>query len=383
MKNYSNSDHKQTKKALDYASNDSNTNNSSSQLINISSISLESVNNSYLNSETSESMSGKNNFSAFLPEEDENEIEISNKQIANSETKPDETEMIDTRESRNGTSSTQNPLKQSKIMTKQKLPGFLSIRNNNIALMIMCLCALMQNILVGGANNAILTTIERAYFMTSMESALFLSFYDVANIIASPIIGYFGDRFYKPKILAMSMAGLGLGSLVMIVPEFVSIGTGANLITNSTNSSTDDNQKLCILNDYSFGSSSAKPTSFISDQNPNHLLNYMKYVFYLANMINGVSSVALYTIAVSFLENIFLKDQVNVRQGVYYAIGAIGVGIGMLATGNFLNVNGSFSKSNKMNSSNVNFIGVSFFFSFFCLLKNSYKIMLVKLFLIQ
>lgn len=65
----------------------------------------------------------------------------------------------------------------------------LTIRNRNLALGILCCCALMQNVIVGGANNAILSTIEKAYYMTSVESAMFLSMYDIANIIASPIIG--------------------------------------------------------------------------------------------------------------------------------------------------------------------------------------------------
>lgn len=65
----------------------------------------------------------------------------------------------------------------------------LTIKNQNLALGILCACALMQNVIVGGANNAILSTIEKAYYMTSVESALFLSMYDVANIIASPFIG--------------------------------------------------------------------------------------------------------------------------------------------------------------------------------------------------
>ena len=69
------------------------------------------------------------------------------------------------------------------------LAGCLTIRNSHVALAVLCLCAMSQNITVGGANNAILSTIERAFFMTSMESALFLSVYDIANTISSPIIG--------------------------------------------------------------------------------------------------------------------------------------------------------------------------------------------------
>jgi MFS family permease len=323
-------------------------------------------------------LSTNNKFSVFLPEQDESELEPV-------KTVNDETERTETKDPMKEYSEvpTNRSVNSKTVKTKQSRCSMFSITNNNSALAVMCLCALMQNIIVGGANNAILTTIERAYFMTSLESALFLTFYDVANIIASPIIGYFGDKFYKPRILGMSMVGLSLGSLVMVVPEFIALSTradtsitavsttttAATLLSNLTNYSSSDggDQILCSA----FNSSTASSNNSLVpglQSNPNQFLNYMKYVFYLANMINGVSSVALYTIAVSFIENIFLKDQVNVRQGVYYAIGAIGVGIGMLATGNFLNINGALTTStagsaaatatSRMNSSNVNFIGV-------------------------
>ena len=247
----------------------------------------------------------------------------------------------------------------------QRCSSFI-IKNNNIALAIMASCALMQNILVGGANNAILTTIERAYFMTSLESAMFLAFYDIANIISSPIIGFFGDRVYKPRILALSMVGLSLGAFIMVLPEFIAMDSMNSNSLSSNSTDNNGNQALCVSSIITNSTTLTLPTtSAMTTKSPkdssNQLLNNMKYFFYLANIINGISSVALYTIAISFIENIFLKEQVNVRQGVYYAIGAIGVGVGMLATGNFLNINGVLkfkSNSAKMNSNSINWIGV-------------------------
>ncbi len=67
----------------------------------------------------------------------------------------------------------------------QRVSNKVQIKSNVTALVILCLCAFVQNVAVGGANNAILSTIERAYYLSSMESAIFLSIYDVANIIAS------------------------------------------------------------------------------------------------------------------------------------------------------------------------------------------------------
>ena len=135
----------------------------------------------------------------------------------------------------NTSSHAQNVTETSKKEKKFRWENFL-ISDCNLALIIMCACALIQNIIVGGANNAILTTIERAYFMTSIESAMFLSFYDFANILASPVIGFYGDRCYKPKILGISMIGLGIGSFMMALPEFITNDSPDLLIKLISNS---------------------------------------------------------------------------------------------------------------------------------------------------
>lgn len=181
--------------------------------------------------------------------------------------------------------------------------------------------------LVGGANNAILTTIERAFYMKSIESALFLSLYDVGNILTSPFISYLGDRTHKPRIIAFSMIGLSFGSFFMTIPEFVNFDY-SNLFPNEDliQNKTTFNKLLCCENISSQNHSSSQK---ILIEPKNSLMNDMKYIFYIANTINGISSVALYTIVISYIENIFVKDKVHMRQGIYYAIGAIGVGMGM------------------------------------------------------
>jgi MFS family permease len=214
----------------------------------------------------------------------------------------------------------------------------VSIKNKNLILVIMCACVLMQNIIVGGANNAILTTIERAFYMTSMESAMFLSFYDIANIIASPIVGYFGDHVYKHRVLGFSMLGLSLASMIMIIPEFLYVDPmhKIDLLTLNETASvvSQKDEKLCAYSNATNNStaSTTSPPPNTVDKLANHLMNNMKFIFYLANIINGVSSIALYTVGVSYIENIFLPEQVHMRQGIYYSVGAIGIGIGMVSS---------------------------------------------------
>lgn len=266
--------------------------------------------------------------------------------------------------------TTKNEIKKNISKQTESLKSFkdisnlFKINNNILAFVILCLCVLMQNIIVGGANNAILTTIERAYYMTSIESAIFLTIYDCANVLASPIIGYFGDKIHKPTVIGLSMIGLSLGSIITCIPEFLSVEEKQTTITgysNTTNNYTYfSSNQLCYNSSISETATNVSQTVIAQSANcGNTFLNNLKYVFFLANIVNGVSSVALYTTSISYIENIFATAKAPLFQGIYYAIGAIGVGIGMLAVGNLLNINASVGKYNykKIDHNSVNYIG--------------------------
>jgi hypothetical protein len=49
---------------------------------------------------------------------------------------------------------------------------------------VLCCCAATQNV-INASNTAILTTIERAFLMKTVETALFLVLHDISNILAS------------------------------------------------------------------------------------------------------------------------------------------------------------------------------------------------------
>lgn len=216
-----------------------------------------------------------------------------------------------------------NSTQQQQQAEKSRWSSRLVIRNRNLALAVLCCCAFMQNVIVGGANNAILSTIEKAYYMTSVESAIFLTMYDVSNIIASPIIGYFGDRKQKPKIIAMSMLGLCLAACVMVLPQFAATNGNNNQTPTNTQTEEDNNNTsiaylsdlMCNLSDSStislVSTTASSPLLRGSQSATNRLFNNMKYVFYLANLLNGVASVALYTIVISYIEGMFSKEQVS------------------------------------------------------------------------
>lgn len=125
---------------------------------------------------------------------------------------------------------------------------------------------------------------------------------------------FFGDRREKSKIISLSMIGLCLGSCVMLLPQFITPpNTDLYQVTSNNNSFGIDfppSELLCYHSNSSIGASDTSTRKASWQRPTNPVLNNMKYIFYLANALNGVSSVALYTISISFIESMFVKEKV-------------------------------------------------------------------------
>jgi MFS family permease len=182
--------------------------------------------------------------------------------------------------------------------------------NNSISLskkiifIFICLCNLIQNAIVGGANNAIMTTLESGFYMTSTETGLFQSVYELVAIFTYPIIGYFGDRSgRKIRWIAISMGILASGFLVMSFPHLLESKRGKP----SLDPSVVDHLTLCNPN---------RTISVCSFSNNLRFLSHLKYVFYLSNIINACGSAALPTLAVTLIEDLFPQEKAPIAQGL-------------------------------------------------------------------
>lgn len=176
-------------------------------------------------------------------------------------------------------------------------------RHSKILFTLICLCNLIQNAIVGGANNAIMTTLESGFYMTSTETGLFQSMYELVAIFSYPIVGYFGDRSgRKVRWIAVSMGVLSLGFLVMSVPHLLESKRGKP----SLDPRVVDHLTLCNPN---------RTISVCTVSNNLRFLSHLKYVFYLSNLINACGSAALPTLAVTLVEDLFPQEKAPLAQG--------------------------------------------------------------------
>lgn len=169
----------------------------------------------------------------------------------------------------------------------------------------VCLSNMIQNAIVGGANNAIMTTLESGFYMTSTETGLFQSVYELIAIFSYPIIGYFGDRSRrKVRWIAISMGVLSCGFFVMSFPHLLELKRGRPIL----DSRAVDHLTLCNPN---------RTISVCSVSNNFKFLSQLKYVFYLSNIINACGSAALPTLAVTLIEDLFPQEKTPLAQGSF------------------------------------------------------------------
>ena len=132
---------------------------------------------------------------------------------------------------------------------------------------------------------------------------------------------FFGDRKQKTRIISLSMIGLGIGSSIMLLPQFITPRSATDSSQISYNSSIDidfpPSELICYPPSEDRSEKTTTPST-LPVSNP--IYNNMKYLFYLANIFNGVSSVALYTIVISFIEGMFIKEKVHTWFKVYIFI---------------------------------------------------------------
>ncbi|KAK7091375.1 solute carrier organic anion transporter family member 4A1-like [Littorina saxatilis] len=184
-------------------------------------------------------------------------------------------------------------------------------------LLCICLATATQGVVVNGFVNVVISTVERRFEMSSTESGIIASCYDIASVLCLIPVSYFGGRGRKPVYLAVGMFLMGIGSFVFSLPHFT---TGLYQLGEAQKS-------VCTIG----GNVTSCGSTEVS-----HLSDY-KYVFYLGQLLHGAGASHLYTLGVTYLDENLPVRSSSMYMGTYHAFAVLGPGIGYLAGGAFLN----------------------------------------------
>jgi solute carrier organic anion transporter family, member 4A len=243
----------------------------------------------------------------------------------------------------------------------------LDCRNSHLFLVIwLSLAAFLHNILMNGANNVVISSLQKEFYLTSRDTGIYVSVYDIGSLISSAIVPFLAARGSRPRWISFGMIMLFIGCTVNVVPHFLrrvdmlaASSSSRRMLTHDDANTIElcnrsitlsGNQRLIYdrtLASLADGNRSSKLGSN-EDLNANRggiaSKFSLKYLLYTANIINGLSSASMTTLAFSYIEDISPPHLSSIYESVYYATGAFGVGIGFMATSQFLKMYTDFDQ---------------------------------------
>ncbi|CAF2415771.1 unnamed protein product [Rotaria sp. Silwood2] len=205
------------------------------------------------------------------------------------------------------------------------------------AYIVLCICTFIQNFSVNGANNAVISTVERAFYLNSVQSGLFLALYDLATVFSAPLVGYLGSLYSSPIFFSLNMIIVSIGNILIASSNFINENNKLNFNSDFTqNLLISDNVLFQCSNDSLLYQDNITNSICLKDERLSSISTNAKFLLYSGNFINGIGSVALFTIGIVYIERIFPREKAAYCQGIYFAVGTVGGALGIVATGRFL-----------------------------------------------
>ena len=223
---------------------------------------------------------------------------------------------------------------------KYNLYGWRNFRCGGIlsrplfAYIILCICTFIQNFSVNGANNAVISTLERVFYLNSVQSGLFLALYDLATVFSAPLVGYLGSSYSSPIFFSLNMIIVSFGNVLIGSSNFINQNNKFNLYSDLTHNSLLSDNVL-----FQCSKNNLTDLTCLNGENTSSISQNAKFLLYFGNFINGIGSVALFTIGVAYIERIFPREKAAYCQGIYFAVGTVGGALGIVVTGRFLLIN--------------------------------------------
>ncbi len=192
---------------------------------------------------------------------------------------------------------------------------------------------------MNGANNVIISSLQKEFYLSSRETGIYVSVYDIGSLVSSVVISFAAARGSKPRWISFGMVMLFIGCMVNVLPHFLKPRSGDEV--NTALETGGESIELCNqtlkIDDDANGTYSTRYLRNYTDlmeeagysakmQTSSGGFGFqLKYFLYAANIINGLSSASMTTITFSYIEDIAPHKLSAIYESMYYATGAFGV----------------------------------------------------------
>lgn len=170
-----------------------------------------------------------------------------------------------------------------------------------------------------GFSSVVLSTIEKRFRFSSTAVSFLLVSFDLSVLISVVFISYFGDKRHKPRWIGYGLVMQGAGALVFALPQFLFGNYQAGLVGNLTL------QACEVTGDVPYAKCSSS--------------NALAYcIILLGNLFIGIGAAPLFTLGLSYIDDITLPRFVPIHIGAFYVSVAIGPALGYTLGGLFLSI---------------------------------------------
>jgi len=221
--------------------------------------------------------------------------------------------------------------------SKSKRATCLSMQNySNPKWSLICMgfLALIQGFIINGYNSSIIYTLEKKFELSSGESGLIASCYDIASCLLILPLTYFGAHANKPQVIGLGGFLISLGALIFSIPSYIS---------------PDEDNPFTLQNELCSQSN-------VSDEclRMGSPKNY-KYCFYSSFLLIGAGATPLYTLTFTYFDENVKQRYSALFHGIFMFFAILGPAIGFVAGGQVLKLPSDITKWSDFKDSDVGF----------------------------
>ncbi|CAG2102888.1 unnamed protein product [Medioppia subpectinata] len=160
-----------------------------------------------------------------------------------------------------------------------------------------------------------LSTLEKRYSFDSKISGLLLIADNVSQVIISPLIGYLGNKYNRPRIMAIGELVAAFSCFVFAAPYFIfgaSLQPMTDIITNANST-----HELCHSSPLGQPCNQSTVWSAVT-------------ILWIASFLNGIGCTAFYTIGIPYIDDNTSKKNSPIFLSTSAALRLFGPALGLL-----------------------------------------------------
>ncbi|XP_076262246.1 solute carrier organic anion transporter family member 5A1-like [Rhynchophorus ferrugineus] len=225
----------------------------------------------------------------------------------------------------------------------------------------------LQQALSSGYINSVITTIEKRFEIPSSLSGLVASSYEIGNVITVIFVSYLGSRRHIPVWIGVGSVLMGVGSLIFMVPHFIS---DENMGVTTLNTTEDNMCRVVSVHDQDMGLGRLSSGLSSPPLAPNNIRgdNCIRgspstrgpvILFVIAQLLLGCGGSPLFTLGTTYIDDHVKSESSSIYIGCMYSMAAFGPVLGFLLGAYLLSFHmDSFSKIIFINAGDKRWVGM-------------------------